>query len=134
MGTERGLPFFFVDQIVQLDEINLKSFERATQTIARAFIGAISGLGGEEEMLAVFAHPGTDAQFGIAIGSGSVDMVDTELEQNLEDRIGLVLLHPTQSSGAEDHPRTRMTSFPERNFLDHFSPQELRAVRPLLSQ
>ena len=65
MRTERGLPFFFVDQVVQLDQIkliDLKSFERAMQTVARAFIGAISRLGGEEEVLAMFAHPRTDAQ------------------------------------------------------------------------
>ena len=135
--TERGLPLFFVDQVVQLDEIkpvNLKSFERPMQTIARAVIGAVSGFGGEEEVFAVLAHPRTDAKLRIAIGRGRVDMVDAELEQNIQDGVGLVLLHPAQSGGAENHTRALMTGVSERNFLDHFPPRELREVRFVLSR
>src|SRR5580700_3672602 len=70
LRTERRLPFVFIDEIVHLNEIDLinaQALQRALHAVARTCISSIAGLGREEEILAMLAHPRTDAQFRVAI-------------------------------------------------------------------
>ena len=89
------------------------------ETVARALIGAVAGLGGEEEALAMLAHPRADSQFRLAVRRRRVDMIDAVFEQHFEHAVGLVLLHPAERGGAENNARTLMPGFSERTRLDH---------------
>jgi hypothetical protein len=124
-GSECGFPLLFIDEIVHLDQIdvvNAQSFERAMHTVARAAVGSIAGLGSEEEALAMLAHPRANSQLGLAVRRGRVDMIDAVLEQRLEHRVRLRLVHRAQRGGAEDDSRALMTGLAECTCLNHDAP------------
>ena len=54
------------------------------QAVARAGIGAIAGLRGQEEALAMLRHPRADAQLRVTVRCRGVDVIDAVLEQQLE--------------------------------------------------
>jgi len=78
-------------ELQQVDAIDAQAFERAADLAARAGVAALSRLGGEEEAVAVAFHPGADAQLGVAVGGGHVDVVHAGGEQLLERAVGLLL-------------------------------------------
>src|SRR5208282_36482 len=120
--AQRGAPFSFIDEVMQLDQVDMidtQPLERSMKTRAGAIVGAIAGLGGEEEVLAMLPHPGADSQLRLAVCGGRVDMVDAIFEQRLEDAIRAILLHSAQRGGAEDYPRAWMSSASEWNLVDH---------------
>ncbi len=48
--------------------------------VARSLIGALAGLGGQKELLAIAAHPRPDPQLGFAVASSGVDVIDAVLK------------------------------------------------------
>ena len=81
--AECELPLVGMHEAVQLDEVDLvdpHALERATDLLARRCVGALSGLGGEEEGLAMLAQPGRKAQLGVAVARRRVDVVDAVLQ------------------------------------------------------
>src|SRR5207249_4977710 len=102
--TQRRLPLAFLDQVVQLNQVDVvdaQAFERAMQALARGRIGSLSRLCSQEEALAMPSHPGTDAQLRVAVGCGGVDVIDAVLEEEIENLIGLFSGHTPERGGAE---------------------------------
>ncbi len=89
---------------------------RAARAAARA------GLGGQEEVLPVPRHPRPDAQLGVAVARGGVDVVHPVGEQHLQRPIGLVLGDARQRGGAEDRGGALVPGASERPALDHGRP------------
>ena len=91
---QRGLPLQRIDEIVQLqqiDLIHLQALQRTLNLGVRRLVGALAGLGGQKEAIPIAAHPGTDAQFGIAIGRRRVNVVDAVRQEQVEHLVGLGL-------------------------------------------
>src|SRR5215472_8957818 len=68
-GSQSGFLLFLSREVVHLDEVHVidtQALQRTMETVARALVGAVAGLGGEEEALAMLPHPGADPQFRIA--------------------------------------------------------------------
>jgi len=87
----------------QVDVVHAQPLERTLQVVARLARRAAAGLGGEEEVLAVPRHPRSDAQLGIAVARGGIDVVDAVPQQHLQRTVGLVLARARQRGGAEQH-------------------------------
>src|SRR5271166_4426314 len=96
--------------------------------VARSVVSSVTGLGREEEILAMLAHPRPDPHLRIAVRSGGIDMVDAEFEQEVEDLVSLVLVHPAEGGGAENYARAEVTGFSEPNLVDHFPPRRVGRV------
>ena len=67
-------------QLDQVDLIDAHALERAPDLLARRRVGALASLRGEEEVAAVLAHPRREAQLGVAVARGGVDVVDAVLQ------------------------------------------------------
>jgi hypothetical protein len=88
------LPFLLLGQVVQLEEIHRtypEPFQRPEYLIARFRSRSFSGLGGEEEHLAVSGDPRAYSQFRLAIGWSGVDMIDTKLKRQFDRIVSLWL-------------------------------------------
>ena len=105
-------------QLEKIDAIGAQALQRALDLGPGAGVIALAGLGREEEIVPVAVHPGADAQLGIAIGGGGVDMVDAKLEQQLEDAVGGRLIDPAERGAAEDHAGAEVSGAPEGPLLD----------------
>ncbi len=91
-----GLPLVWLDEIVQLDEVDgvdAEAGQREFEAGARPVARAIFGLGCEEEPIPVRRHPWRDPKFGVAVGGRRVDVVDAEFEQHRKDLVGALLPH-----------------------------------------
>ncbi len=60
-----------------------------------------------------------EPKLGIAVGGRAVEVVDPELEEELEDPVGLLLAHGSEGGGSEDHAAAVVAGSAERNLLDH---------------
>ena len=68
-----------VDEVVQLDRVDpvdAEPVEGAADLLARAAVGALPGLRRDEERAGVAPQPRRDAQLGVAVARGDVDVVD----------------------------------------------------------
>ena len=81
--------------------------------------GAGSGLGREKEILPVTGHPRTDAELGVSVPLGGVDVVDAVPQQHLERAIRFRLAGPGQRGRAEERHGALVTRPSERPLLDH---------------
>ena len=93
-----------------------RSSERRISS-ARRRVGALAGLGGQEEL--VLAQPGGDAQLRVAVAGGDVDVVDAVLEQQLERAVGVGLGDVAERRGTEDHAAGLVSGRAEGGALDH---------------
>src|SRR5262245_60584524 len=103
----------------QVDAVDAKPLERAMDVLARLAPPARARLGGQEEVLPVAGHPRSDAQLGVTVASGRVDVVDAELEQHVEGAVGLGLAGAGQGGPAEQRHAAHVPGTPERSSLDH---------------
>jgi hypothetical protein len=119
---------------VELDQIELVRGEALTRPLeagAGALRGALVRLRGQEEAVAMPRHPRAHTQLRIAIHGGRVDVVHAVLEQQLEERVSLVLAHAAERRGAEDDAAADVPGAPERDLLHGPScaPQRLYYAR-----
>ncbi len=82
---------------MELDEIDVvgpKPLEREADLVARLRVGALARLRREEETVAApTLEPRRDAQLGVAVARGGVDVVHTVAVQQLEHTVRHVLRH-----------------------------------------
>src|SRR5579862_9202829 len=81
--------------------------------------GAVTGLGGEKELVSMFGEPGGESQLGIPVGGGGIDVVDAELEEHRQQLVGSLLAHAAERGGAEDDPAAGVSSPSELGPIDH---------------
>src|SRR5207253_1034486 len=72
----------------------------------------------QEEVLAVARHPRSDAELGISIARGRVDVIDAVAQQHLEGAVGIVLARARERRRAEQHHAALMTGAAERSPLE----------------
>ena len=121
VGPHRPVPVVGMTERVQLDQIDVihaQPLERAMQVLARLARRAAAGLGGQEEVLAVARHPRSDAELGISIARGRVDVIDAVAQQHLEGAVGIVLARASERRRAEQHHAALMTGAAERSPLE----------------
>ena len=108
-GAVGDLPLVFLDEVVQLDEIDVVDAEALEGTLeagAGSGTGAVRRLRGEEELAAVLRHPRRQAELGVTVVSRRVEVVDAELEQRRQQLIGTLLSHGAEGGRPEDDPAT----------------------------
>ena len=118
----RGLPLILLDEIVQLDQIDVidtHPFERPLEARPGAVGGPIARLRGEKDVVAMRRQPRRQAILGNAVVGRRVPVVDAELEQHVEQRVGFLLRGVEQAGAAEDHPAALMPRPPELRTIDH---------------
>lgn len=121
-GAHGGFPFEGVDEVVELEEVylvDLKAFEGGVDLVFGFLVGAEAGFGGEEEVLAVVGHPGGEAEFGLAVAGGGVDVVDAVLEEEVEGLVGFFLGDAAEGGCAEDDAGAVVAGAAEGYFGDH---------------
>ena len=119
-GAERDVPLDHVDEVVELDRVDVvdaEPLERAVDLLLRLRVGALAGLGRQEEL--VLREPRGDPQLRVAIGGGDVDVVDAVLEQQLERAVRIGLGGLGQRRGTEDHAAGLVSRRAEGGALDH---------------
>src|SRR3954471_21558045 len=90
-------------QLDEVDAVDTHALERTADLGSRPLVIAPPGLRRKEETVAMLHEPGLQAVLRLPVGRGDVDVVDTVLEQELENRVRLGLRHaPTDRGGAED--------------------------------
>ena len=105
LGSHRQLPLVLLHEVVELEQVDggdAQALEGAADLVARAGVAALAGLRREEEVGAVALHPGADAELGVAVGRGGVDVVDARGEELGERAVGLLLGHEREGRGAEE--------------------------------
>src|SRR5215211_9514184 len=78
----RDLPFVFLDEVVELDEIDVvdaHARQRALEAGPCLVTGAVAGLCGQEHVGATLGEERRQAQLRFAVGGGGVDVVDAVL-------------------------------------------------------
>ena len=109
-----------VDELMGVPiSVDAEPLERAMEVLACLARGARAGLGRQEEVLAVAVHPCPDAQLGVAVPGGRVDVVDAVTQQHLERAVGVRLARTRQRRAAEERDRARVSGPAERAPLDH---------------
>src|SRR6202521_871499 len=83
---------------------------------------SLAGLGRHEEATRLALQPRADAELGIAICGGSVDVVDAELKQHLECSIGNILGHSGECGRTKDDATALVARSSETVFGDHHRP------------
>src|SRR5204862_418700 len=103
----------------QIDVVDAQPLERAVEVLTRFGCRPAAGLRREEEVLPVACHPRRDAELGVAVPRGRVDVVDAVPEQQVERAVGVRLAGARQRGPAEEGHRAQVTRAPERSSLDH---------------
>ena len=121
-GPERPTPVVGMSERVQLDQVDLvdaQPLERAVDVLAGLAGRPHPGLRCDEEVLPVARHPRADAQLGVAVPRGGVDVVDAVPEQELERPIGVRLTGLGQRGSAEQGHRAPVAGPSERSSFEH---------------
>ena len=119
-AAQRDVPLDHVDEVVELDRVDVvdaEPLERAVDLLLGLRVGALAGLGREEEL--VLRQPRGDPQLRVAVGGGDVDVVDAVLEQQLERAVRVLLGRLGQRRGTEDHAAGLVSGRAEGGALDH---------------
>jgi hypothetical protein len=106
-------------QLDRVDVVDAEAVERAPDLLARGGVAALAGLRRDEELALVLPQPVRDAQLGVAVSGGGVDVVDAVLEQQLESAVGVALGPAGERRGAEDHAGGLVAGGSEGGALDH---------------
>ena len=120
--AERHVELGRLDQVVHLDQVDrvdAHALERAVQLLARVRLGALVGLGGEEEVAPVRAEPRREPQLRLAVARRRVDVVHPVAQEQLEHAVGALLLHAAQGGRAEQDPGALVARAAEGDLLDH---------------
>ena len=78
-GAYAVLPLVLVDQVVQLQQVDVvgpQLLQRAADLLIRGVRRPLSGLGGQEEVVAVLFEERPEPQLCFAVAGGDVDVVD----------------------------------------------------------
>ena len=121
-GAERLVPFDRVRERVKLPEVDVvhaEAVERALELVARAFLVSPACLGGQEEPSGLVLEPRRDAELGVSIRGGDVDVVDSVLEERLEGLVGDALGDAAEGGRAEDDPGALVAGAAELGLRDH---------------
>ena len=116
------VPVVGMAERVELDEVDVidaQPLERAVDVVTRLLPRPRARLGGQEEVLAMARHPRADAQLGVAVARGRVDVVHAVAQQRLEGAVGVVLAGAREGGGAEEGRARRVPGASERSSLDH---------------
>ncbi len=106
-------------ELDHVDVIDAQPIERPVDVRAGLGRAARAGLGGEEEVLPVTCHPGADAELGVAVPGGRIDVIDAVAEQHLERAVGIRLADLGQRRRAKERHRAPVTGSSEWSLLDH---------------
>src|SRR3989442_4506526 len=82
-------------------------------------VESLACCGGEEEILAVARHPGSDTQFGVPIAGRDVDMIDAVGEEDVQHTIRLGLGRAAERRRTKERDRAHVSSASKRSFLNH---------------
>ena len=138
-GGEGRLPLVVLHQVVDLDELDVigaQPGERPLQLGAGGRARALTGLGGEEDAVAVVGEPGRQPQLGVAVAGGGVDVVHPVAGDQPEGVVGPLLAHGPQGSRPEEHAGAVVPGPAEGHRRDHRScvPQQgTSALRRVLA-
>src|SRR5439155_7252210 len=114
--AHRFAPLILVDNVMQLPEIDgidLQALKRALQFGPCRFVAPLSGLGGQEELVAVTLHPDADVVFRFAVAGSHINVVDPVLQQKLQGTFFHSLVSLPESGRAEYHAAALMASSAE---------------------
>ena len=111
------IPVTRIDEVVQLDKVHavdpqpLKGRLKLVLCFAE---GPLAGLGGQEKVFSVDAHPRSDALLGfaIAVAGGGIDVVDAVLEEHIQGLVGLRLRRCPNGGSTEQTSRTSVPVLP----------------------
>ena len=120
--AERGFPFRLVNKIMKLNQIDLvgaQSFERAADLVVSRTCFALASFGGQEKAVSFLLHPRTEANFGVAIAGGGVDMVDPRLDDQFHRAVGVTLTGAGESRRPEDDAGAGVTCVAEGMGWEH---------------
>ena len=102
----------------------LTAQRRAGRVIVRDFRGLLGvsrpGLGGEKEAVPIRCHPWRDAQLGVAVARGGVDVVLTPNSSSVSSTASaLALAHRAKCRCAENCARAHVARAAEGDAFDH---------------
>src|ERR1700693_3878345 len=118
-------------ELDQIDVIDAQPVERAVDVLPSLRAGSRPGLCREEEVLPVTRHPRADAELGVSVPRGGVDVVDAVLQQHLERAIRVRLAGLGQRGCAEERHRALVTRPSEWPPLDHGVPSRCARDSPI---
>ena len=116
------LPLLRLHEVVELDQVDrvhLEALQRPLQLSARGVLPTLPRLGGQEEAMTVLGHPRTDAQLGLPVAGGGVEVVDPGVEEHLQHLVGPFLAQPAQGGRPEDHAGAGVAGAAEGCSGDH---------------
>src|SRR4051812_2363503 len=76
-------------------------------------------LGREKKVLTVTSHPRADAQLGVAIAGGRIDVIDAVAQQHVEGSVSIGLACARQRCSAEQGHRAGMARPSKYSLFDH---------------
>ena len=106
-------------ELDEVDPVDPEALEGPLQARPGTGLVALTGLRGEEEVLAASRQPGGQAELGIPIGGGDVEVVDAVRVEDGQEAIGLLLGRPAQGGRTEDHNAALVPRPAEPASLDH---------------
>ncbi len=118
----RRLPLVLLDEVVQLDQVDVVDahpLERPLEARPGVVRSAIAGLRRQEDLVAMLRQPRCEEILGHPVRGRGVPVVDAELEQHVEHRVGLLLRGVEQPGTTEDHPAALMSRPSELSTFDH---------------
>ena len=122
VGCVRSFPVLLLHEVVELDEVHVvhaETRERGLELAPGCFTVALARLGREEVVIAVADQPGCDAQLGVAVAGGGVEVVDAMLTKHFENAVSRLLASRAERGTAEYHSSTGVAGSSESRLLDH---------------
>ena len=68
----------------EVNMVNVKTLERTMQFYFCILIASLACLSGKKKLITLRSHPGTYPQLSVPISRGSIDMVDTVFEKDVQ--------------------------------------------------
>ena len=99
------LPLVVLDQVVELDQIDMidpHALQRPLELGSGCVTVALAGLGCQEDLAPVGGEPWLQPIFGLPIGGGGVDVVDSPAVDDVECCVRPLLTHCSEGSSAEE--------------------------------
>src|SRR6266567_3311719 len=87
--------------------------------VTGVLVESLACFGGEEEILAVARHPGSDTQFGVPVAGRGVDMIDAVCQEDVQHTIRLCLGRAAECRRTKERDRAQVSGASKRSFLNH---------------
>jgi hypothetical protein len=120
--AHRQFPFIFINQAVELQQIHmvgLQAIKRPLDISLCLFVGTLTGLCGQKELLPVMFHPWAKEFLRPVIVSRRIDVVDTVFKEGIECAIHLGLGGIPKGCGSKYGNRAFVSCISEWLFPDH---------------